>query len=162
MPEFQNMYVREPGNRKHSFFVTWVFYQLTNLCSNYAIQLKQMSDISEKSEKLVIKMWFSFNLAKNLKDRHFVVGRSKTFKLSTSTCFGVSFKKNVLSSLLLFLSVCYQDDLSDSGRNEIASSTARNFNNSWLLYVKFSETINVCLNIWLIENWKCQMFLFLK
>ena len=25
---------------------------------------------------------------------------------------------------------CYQDDLSDSERNEIASQTARNFNNS--------------------------------
>ena len=113
-------------------------------------------------EKLAIKMWFPFNFAKNLKDRHFVVGGSKTLKLSTNTCFGVSFQKNVLSSFLLFSSVCYQDDLSDSERNEIASSTARNFNNSWLLYVKFSETINLCRNIWLIENWKCRLFLFLK
>ena len=113
-------------------------------------------------EKLAIKMWFPFNFAKNLKDRHFVVGGSKNLKLSTNTCFGVSFQKNVFSSFLLFSSVCYQDDLSDSERNEIASSTARNFNNSWLLYVKFSETINLCQNISLIENWKCQLFLFLK
>ena len=113
-------------------------------------------------EKLAIKIWFPFNFAKNLKDRHFVVGGSKNLKLSPNTCFGVSFQKNVLSSFLLFSSVCYQDDLSDSERNEIASSTARNFNNSWLLYVKFSETINLCRNIWLIENWKCQLFLFLK
>ena len=104
-------------------------------------------------------MWFPFNFAKNLKDRHFVVGGSKNLKLSPNTCFGVSFQKNVLSSFLLFSSVCYQDDLSDSERNEIASSTARNFNNSWLLYVKFSETINLCQNIWLIENWKCQLFI---
>ena len=70
----------------------------------------------------------------------------------------LAFKKNVLPSLLLFLSVCYQDDLSDSERNEIASSTARNFNNSWLLYVKFLEKIKLCRNIWLTENWKCQSF----
>ena len=113
-------------------------------------------------EKLAIKIWFPFNFAKNLKDRHFVVGGSKNLKLSPNTCFGVSFQKNVLSSFLLFSSVCYQDDLSDSKRNEIASSAARNFNKSWLLYVKFSETINLCRNIWLIENLKCQLFLFLK
>ena len=63
-------------------------------------------------------MWFPFNFAKNLKDRHFVVGGSKTLKLSTNTCFGVSFQKNVFSSLLLFLSVCYQDDLSNSERKK--------------------------------------------
>ena len=38
-----------------------------------------------------------------------------------------------MSSFLLFSSVCYQDDLSDSKRNEIASSAASNFNKSWLL-----------------------------
>ena len=93
-----------------------------------------------------------------------VVG-SKNLKLSTNTCSRFSFQKNVLPSFLLFLSACYQDDLSDSERNEIASYMACNFNNSWLLYVKFSETINLCRNIWLIGgfNWKigkCQLFLF--
>ena len=85
-----------------------------------------MSDICE----VKIKMWFWINFVKNLKDRQFVVGGSKNLKLSTNTCFGVSFEKNVFSSFLLFLSVCYQDDLSDSKRNEIASSMASNFNNS--------------------------------
>ena len=80
-------------------------------------------------EKLAIKMWFPFNFAKNLKDRHFVMGGSKNLKPETFF-FGVSFQKILLSSFLLFLSVCYQDDLSDSERNEIASSTARNFNKS--------------------------------
>ena len=75
-------------------------------------------------------MWFPFNFAKSLKVYHFVVGGSKNLKLSPNNCFGVSFQKNVLSSFLLFLSVCYQDDLSDSERKEIASLTARNFNNS--------------------------------
>ena len=87
---------------------------------------------------------------------------SKNLKLPTNTFFARYLSKNVLSSFLLFLSICYYDDLSDSERNEIASSKARNFNNSWLLYVKFSETINLCQNIWLMENWKHQLLLFLK
>ena len=87
-----------------------------------------------------------------------MVGGSKTLKLSTNTFFGVSFQKNVFSSFLLFSSVCYQDDLSDSERNEISSSMAHNFNDSLLLYVGFSETINLCRNIWLIENWKYQLY----
>ena len=46
--EFQKFYVRRSGNRKHGFFITWIFYQLTTeLCSNYGIQLNQMSDICE-------------------------------------------------------------------------------------------------------------------
>ena len=75
-------------------------------------------------------MWFPFNFAKNLKDGHFVVGGSKNLKLLPNTCFGVSFQKNVLWSFLLFSSVCYQNDLSHSERNELASSAARNFNNN--------------------------------
>ena len=59
-----------------------------------------------------------------------MVGGSKDLKILTNTCFGVTFQKNVLSSFLLFSSVCYQDDLNDSERNEIASSAVRNFNNS--------------------------------
>ena len=47
MSESQKMCVRRPGNRKHNFFITWIFYQLTDICSNYAVQLKQMSDICE-------------------------------------------------------------------------------------------------------------------
>ena len=33
----------------------------------------------------------------------------------------------------------------------LSSSTARNFNNSWLLYLRFSETINLCRKIWLMR-----------
>ena len=36
--EFQKLYVRRPINRIQGFFITWIFYQLTDLCSNYAIQ----------------------------------------------------------------------------------------------------------------------------
>ena len=64
------------------------------------------------------------SFVKNLKNRHFVVGGSKNLKLSTNICFGVSFQKNLLPIFLLFSSVCFQDDLSNSKRNEIASSTA--------------------------------------
>ena len=55
-----------------------------------------------------------------------MVGESKNLKLSTNTCFGVSFQKNVLLSFLLFLSIFYQDDLSDREGNEIASWAAGN------------------------------------
>ena len=45
--EFQKLYVQWPGNRKYSFFITRIFYQLTDPYPNYAIQLNQMSDICE-------------------------------------------------------------------------------------------------------------------
>ena len=79
-------------------------------------------------EKLAIKMWFPFNVSKHLKDRHFEMGGLKSLKLPTNICFGVSFQKNILSSFLLFSSVCYQDDLSDGERNEMASSRVCTFN----------------------------------
>ena len=75
-------------------------------------------------------MGFPINFAKTLKNCYFVVGESKNLKLSAKAFFGVSFQKNVLWSFLLFLSVCYQDNLSDNERNEIASLTAPNFNNN--------------------------------
>ena len=131
--EFQKLYVRRPGNRKHSFSITWIFCQLTDLWSNYAISFNQNVSYLRNLEKLAIKMWFPFNFAKNLKNQHFVVSGSKNLKLSPYTHFVARFQRNILSSFLLFWSVCYYDDPSDSERNEIASSTARNFNNNWLL-----------------------------
>ena len=71
----------------------------------------------------------------------------------TGTCSNYAIEWNEMSDWYL---------RSDSKRNEIGSSTARNFNNSWLLYVKFSKTINLCWIVSLTENWKCQLFLFLK
>ena len=77
-----------------------------------------MSDICEIG-KLAIKMWFSFNFAKNLKDRHFVVGGSKNLKLSLKTCFGVSFQTMYFRFFCYFrLSVIKMTY--DSERNEIA------------------------------------------
>ena len=51
-------------------------------------------------------------------------------------------------------------DLDDIRWNEAATLTARNFNNSWLLCFHFSNVTNLCPNIWLIKNSKCQQFLF--
>ena len=45
---------------------------------------------------------------------------------------------------------CYLVDLDDNQWNEVATSTARNSNNSWLLYLHFSNMINLCPNIWFI------------
>ena len=103
-----------------------------------------MSDICKVWKNSPLKCGFRSISQNTLKDPDLVVGGSKNLKLSRKTCFGASFQKNILSSFLLFSSVFYQDNLSDSGRKEIASSTARNFDNSWLLYVKFPETINFC------------------
>ena len=46
--------------------------------------------------------------------------------------------------------------------NEVATSTVRNFNNSWPLYLIFLNMINLCPNIWFIKNSKCQQFAFWK
>ena len=130
---------------------------MLKLCNSIKTNVSYLRSL----EKLAIKMWFPFIFLRNLKNCHFIVlGGSKNLKLSTNTCLVLAFKKNLLPSFLLFSSVCYQDDLNNSERNEIASSTASNFNNSWLLCVKLSEKINLCQNIWLTENWKCLHFYF--
>ena len=155
----QKLYVRWPGNLKHSIFNTLsANWPLLKLCSS----IKPNVWYFRSFEKLTIKIWFPFNFTKNLKDRHFLVGESKNLKLSTNTCFGVSFQSNVLSNFWLFSSVCYWYDLSDTKQkqNETAGSMAHHFNNSWLLYINFSETINFCQNTWLIKNWKYQLFYF--
>ena len=48
-------------------------------------------------EKLAIKIRFPFNSAKNVKDRHFVVGGSKNLKLLPNTCFDVSFQEKCIA-----------------------------------------------------------------
>ena len=115
------------------YFETWKFFHKFFDKSCLKVRKFKKSEFQKlyvRRRKLTIIMWFPFNFAKNLKDRHFVVGWSKKLKLAPDNCFLVSFQKSVLSSLLLFLS-----DISDSERNKVASSTARNFSNSWLLYV---------------------------
>ena len=76
----------------------------------------------------------SVQFRKKFKGLSFCVGWSEILKLSRKTLFlllaFMCIVLNVLSSFALFSSICYQDDLSDSERNEIASSTAGNFNNT--------------------------------
>ena len=111
---------------------------------------------------LAIKRWFPFNFAKTLRGRHFVKGWPKTFKLLVDTFFENSLQNTVLPSLLLFLCASYYVDLDDIQWTEVATSTARNFNNSWPLYLNFSNMINLCPNIWFIKNSKCHQFVFWK
>ena len=105
---------------------------------------------------LAIKRWFLFNFAKILQDRQIVVGGRKNFKLLADISFESSLQNTVLPSLLLFLCACYYVDLDDIQWNEVATSTVRNFNNSWPLYLIFLNMINLCPNIWFIKNSKCQ------
>ena len=82
----------------------------------------------------------------------------------------VAFKKLYRRLLLLFSCAYYKVDLDDIQSNEVATSTARNFNNSWPLYLNFSNMINLFSNIWNCHQFsfwiknrqKTQIFHFLK
>ena len=89
-----------------------------------------------------------------------MVDGPKIFKLLEDISFESGSENVVSQSLLLFSCSCYYVDLDDIQWNEVATSTASNFNNSRPLYLNFSNMINLCLNIWFIENSKCQQFLF--
>ena len=108
--------------------------------------------------KTANKMPFPFNFAKISKCCYLVQSWSKNLKLSPNTPFHTSFKENVLPSLLLFSFVWHKVTVSCVQCNKIASYMSNNFNNSWPSYVKITEVINVCQDISLIENWKCQLF----
>ena len=95
--------------------------------------------------------------------RHFVVSLPKKFQTFTSNPhFFSDLRKLVLSILLLFSCAYYQVDLDDLQWNEVATSTGRNFNNGWLIYLDFLNMVNLSPNIWFIKNSKCQQFLFRK
>ena len=91
-----------------------------------------------------------------------MVGGPKNFKLLADISFESSLQNTLLPSLLLFSCACYYVDLDNIQWNEVATSTARNFNNSWPLYLIFLNIINLCPNIWFIKNLKCQQFFHLK
>ena len=55
----------------------------------------------------------------------------RTWNFQQTPVLVLAFKKMYFDFSAIF--VCYQDDLSNSERNEIVSLTARNFNNSWLI-----------------------------
>ena len=83
-------------------------------------------------------------------------------KLSAHISFESGLQNSALPSLMLFSSACFWVDLNDIQWNEVVTSTARGFNNSKPLHLNFSNMINLCPNIWFIENSKCQQFLFWK
>ena len=93
---------------------------------------------------LFIKRWFPFYFAIILQGRHFVVDGPKNFKLLVDISFESDLQNILLLSLLLFWCVCYLVDLDDIQWNEVATSTARNLNNSRPLYLNFSGIINLC------------------
>ena len=111
---------------------------------------------------LSLKSWFPFNFTKLLQGCHFVVGEPKNFKLLADISFESGLQNTVLPSLLLYLCACYYVDLDDIQWNEVATSTARNFNNSWPLIFNFSNMINLCPNIAFVKNSKCQQLFFWK
>ena len=84
------------------------------------------------------------------------------FKLLADISFESYLQNIAFSSLKLFLCAFCSVYLDDIQWNEVATSTAPNFNNSWPLYLNFSNMINLYPNIWFIKNSKCQQFLFLK
>ena len=98
--------------------------------------------------------------SKNLHGRHFVVGRPKSFKRLPYISFDKDLQNVVLPSLLLFSYACYYLELDDIHWTKVATLTAHNFNSSWLLYLHFSNKINLYSNIWFIRNSKCQQLLF--
>ena len=126
------------------------------------ISVKTLPWYSANLAKAANKMSFPFNFAKISKSRHFTVHGSTDLKLLPDTAIDSTLQKNVLASLLLFSFACYKVVVNCIKWTEIASLTASNVNNSWLIYVNYSKMINNSRNIWAMENWSCQLFLFWK
>ena len=148
--------MRRPVNRKPNIFINWTCYWQIRSCTYYACSLNEMSDNREVWKYWPLKDVFCLISQKKLQGCHFAVGRPKNFKLLADISFETGPQNIVLSSLLMFLCACYWVDLDDIQWNEVVTSMARNFNNSWPLYLNFSNMINVCPNIWFVKNSKCQ------
>ena len=147
---------------KPNFYTNWICYWQIRFCPYYAFSLNQNIWYYWSLKTLANKRWFLFNFAKALQNRHFVVGGRKNFKLLGDVSLESGLQNIVLSRLLLFSCACCYIDLGDIHWNKVATSTACNFNNSWQLYLNFSNMINPFPNIWFIENSKCDQYLFWK
>ena len=133
-------------------FLTIVMWRF---CSYYAFSINQVwkywplkddHSISQKFYREVIWWWVGQN-------------SSNFYEIFPLTA---ALLKITLSSLLLFSCACYYVHLDDIQWNEVATSTGRGFNNSWLLYLHFSNMVNLCPSIWFIENSKCQFLCWRK
>ena len=72
-------------------------------------------------------------------------------------------KHRISEFTAIFVCLLLKVDLDDIQSAEVATSTtASNFNNSWPIYLNFSNMINLCPNIWFIKDSKCQQFVFWK
>ena len=80
----------------------------------------------------------------------------KTFSFESGS------QKILLLILLLLSCCCYYFHLDDIEWNEVPTLTGCNCNNSWPLYLNFSNMIKLCRNYRLIENSKCQQLFILK
>ena len=104
------------------------------------------------------KQWYPFSFAKTLHGRHFVVGGTKSFKHLADIFFLEQPSKCCIAEFTaIFVRLLRRYSV-----NLVATSTARNFNNSWHIYLNFPDMINLCSNIWFIKNSKCQHFVFWK
>ena len=99
---------------------------------------------------------------KTLQVHYFLEGGPKNFKLLVDISFESSLQKIVLPSLLLFLCACYYCvRLDDIQWNELATSTARNFNNSWPLYLNFRIILKLSPNLLIHQKFQMPaIFLF--
>ena len=75
------------------FLITWIFYQLTDLCSSYAIQLNQMSVICEVWKNYPLKCGFRSILQKYLKDVFLWWVSQRTWNFHEITALVLAFKK---------------------------------------------------------------------
>ena len=111
MLEFQKIYVWQPGNRKYSIFITWIFYQLTELCSNYATHLKQMlikwyliwQIIFAKFGKISHWNMVSIQFRKNLKDRHLWWVGQRTWNFQQTLVLVRAFKETIVQFSAIFV-----------------------------------------------------------
>ena len=144
-----------------TFCKNWICYWQIRFCTYYAFSFNQMSDVCKVWKYWPLKDDFC-SISQKFLQGHFVVGGPKNFKLLADISFESGLQNTALPSLMLFLCSCYYVDLDDIQWNEVATSTVRNFNNSWPLYLIFLNMINLCPNIWFIKNSKCQQFFHLK
>ena len=97
-------------------------------------------------------MYIPFNFAKISKSRHFTGRGSKNLTLWPDTAIDSTFQKYILESLLLFSLSVIKLFSAVSIEPKYLFSTARNLNNSWLIYVTYSKMISISRNIWVVEN----------
>ena len=94
---------------KNTFYfilTNWICYWQIRFCTYYAFSLNQMSDIREVWKYWPLKDGFR-SISQKFYRAAICGGRQKNFKLLAHISFESALQNIVLSSLLLFLCVCY-------------------------------------------------------